>query len=82
MLTGKHYDALSNLDRNIPQVVGETREGDWSREALLPIFGVDPSYIETALDVVEAQGGTEVFLRERLGVTAQGLQRLRDQLLA
>lgn len=81
MLTGVYYDALSNLDRNIPQVVGETRQGDWTREALLPIFGVEASYLGTALDVVDAQGGIDLFLRDKLGMSPDGLQRLRDQLL-
>jgi protein-tyrosine phosphatase len=82
MLTGKHYDALANLDRNIPQVVGAVTEGAWPREALLPIFGVEPSYIAAALDQVEADGGVEAFLRDKLGVSAGDLERLRAQLLA
>jgi protein-tyrosine phosphatase len=82
MLTGKHYDALASLDRNIPQVVGATNAGEWPREALLPIFGVEPAYIDTALDQVEAEGGVEAFLQGKLGVSADVVERLRAQLLA
>lgn len=80
MLTQQYYDTLGNLERNVSQVVDHAGSG-WSREALLPMFGVERVYIETALDVVHAEGGIETFLAEKLGVPFKGLTQLREQLL-
>jgi len=80
MLTQRYYDAAAGLERNVSQVVDHAGRG-WSREALRPMFGVERAYIETALDLVHAAGGVEAFLIERLGVSSDGLERLREQLL-
>ena len=53
----------------------------WSEAALKPIFGVEPSYIETSLDLIEEAGGIEAFLTEKVGVPAATVQRLREDLL-
>lgn len=82
MLTGQYYDVGPNLERYIPQVVGRTNEGGWTREALAPVFGVDPSFIAAALDQIEADGGIEAFVRDKLGLSKDGLAQLRGQLLA
>jgi protein-tyrosine phosphatase len=80
MLTQKHYDALGALERNIPQAA-LTESPGWSREALMPLFGVEPAFIEAALAQVDAGGGIEAFLRDGLGVRRDGLERLRGQLV-
>jgi protein-tyrosine phosphatase len=80
MLTGRYYDADANLERNVTQAAGDA-SGGWSREALAPMFGVQPAYIETALELVDAAGGAEAFLTEKVGVSPADLQRLREQLL-
>jgi len=81
MLTGKYYDATGHLSRRVGQVVAEADLGFWSEAALMPIFGVERAYIDTALDLVEAAGGTDAFLVDRAGVAPQALDRLREQLL-
>jgi protein-tyrosine phosphatase len=80
MLTQKHYDALGALERNIPQAA-LTESAGWSREALMPLFGVEPAFIEAALAQVDAGGGIEAFLRDGLGVRRDGLERMRGQLV-
>ena len=80
MLTQRYYDAHKILAHNAPQAV-LVGAGDWDKDSILPIFGVEPGYSTAALDAVEAAGGVERFLVETLGAPAQTVEKLRDQLL-
>jgi len=81
MLTGKYYNAADHLRRRVGQVVAEADLGFWSEPALMPIFGVERGYIDTALDIVDAAGGTDAFLIAKARVAPQALDLLREQLL-
>jgi protein-tyrosine phosphatase len=80
MLTQRYYDARAILEHNLTQAV-TVGAADWDKEAILPIFGVEPRYIEAALDVVEDAGGAERFLADALGAPAGAVEKLREQLL-
>jgi protein-tyrosine phosphatase len=81
MLTARYYDSAANLGQRVSQIVAEAGAGFWSEAALLPIFGVERGYIDAALDHVEAAGGAAALLTGKAGVSAQDLERLREQLL-
>jgi hypothetical protein len=80
MLTGQYYDSTAGLRRRIVQAA-DVDLGELNEEALLPIFSVERSYIDTALDLIEEAGGAEALLTARAGVQPQNLQRLRAELL-
>jgi len=82
MLTGQFYAAEANLAKRVAQIVAEAELGFWSEAALAPIFGVEPSYIETALRIVDEAGGVEPFLVDKAGVAPASLEALRRELLA
>lgn len=81
MLTQRYYNSEENLKKRVGQIVAEADMGFWSEEALIPIFGVERAYIDTALDLVDEAGGAEALLVARAGVSPGNLQRLRDELL-
>lgn len=81
MLTARYYDSAANLGQRVSQVVAEAGVGFWNEAALLPIFGVERGYIDTALDHVEAAGGVAALLTGKAGVAAQDLERLRGLLV-
>jgi protein-tyrosine phosphatase len=81
MLTQRYYESARNLAQRVSQVVAGAETGFWSEEALAPIFGVERDYIETALDLVEADGGIEAFLVNKVGVEPETPGRLRAALL-
>ncbi|MBV9510113.1 MAG: tyrosine-protein phosphatase [Caulobacteraceae bacterium] len=81
MLTGRYFDAAGHQARRIAQIIETSQMGGWSEAALKPLFGVDSSYIEAALGPIEAAGGAEAFLVEKVGVPAATLQGLREALL-
>jgi protein-tyrosine phosphatase len=81
LLTSRYFDADGALKRRVGQVVADSEFGFWSEEALKPIFRVEPAYINAALDLVEAAGGTEAFLIEKAGVAPETLDHLRRELL-
>jgi len=81
MLTKRYYDSDEARKLRVAQIVAEAGLGFWSEEALAPVFGVEQAYIDTALDIVEAAGGTERFLVERVGVGPAALERARGALL-
>lgn len=82
MLTQRYYDSDEARKLRVAQIVAEAGLGFWSEEALAPVFGVEQAYIDTALDLVEAAGGTERFLTQRVGVGGETLERVRAVLLA
>jgi len=81
MLTQRYYDSDANRAARVAQVIAGSELGFWSEAALGPIFSVEPGYIETALEVIEADGGAEAFLAMRCGVAATTFERLRAALL-
>ena len=81
MLTARYYAAERSLINRISQVVAGMEPEAWSREAMMQIVGVHPSYIETALNLIEEDGGASAFLTRKAGVEPAALQRLRDELL-
>lgn len=81
MLTRQFYDSAANLMARVSQIMGEAEAGLWSEAALVPIFGVEESYIAVALDHVDAAGGIESFLAGKVGLDADTLQQLRVNLL-
>ncbi len=81
MLTRLYYASDANREKRIAQIVAGAELGFWSEEALKPIFGVEEAYIETALDLVEAAGGVEPFLVQKVGVAPEALERIRNELL-
>ncbi|HZZ90413.1 MAG TPA: tyrosine-protein phosphatase [Caulobacteraceae bacterium] len=81
MLTKQHYEADAARQDRIAQIVAEAGLGFWSEEALLPIFTVEQGYLDTALDLVAEMGGTERFLAERVGVSAETLEGVRRTLV-
>ena len=81
MLTQRFYASDVNRAARVAQVVAESELGFWSEAALVPVFSVEPGYIETALEVIEADGGAEAFLEGRCGVAKTTFERLREALL-
>ena len=82
MISRALYGADKNLQARIAQVVAATPIGHWSEEALAPIFAVEAAYIERALEHVDASGGIEAYLIERVGLERDVLMRLREALVA
>lgn len=82
MLTGRYYDAAAGLKARVTQIVSAAEIGFWSDEALEPIFGVERIYIDTFLDILDAAGGAERFLREKAGVAAETLAAMKAALVA
>jgi len=63
-----------------PLVEGFTVQGG-QPDTALAIIGVVPDYLGAALDEVDARyGSMEKYVREGLGVTAEALARIREQL--
>jgi protein-tyrosine phosphatase len=81
MLTRRYFDTAANLEKAVTQVVSAATMNAWSKDALVPIFGVEPAYIETALDLVEAGGGVETFLTQKADVPIGALEAMRGRLL-
>jgi protein-tyrosine phosphatase len=81
MLTGKYYNLSPDVKRHISQIIESSQLGAVGEEALTPILSVEPSYIETTLDLIDAEGGIDAFLQRKAGVDPAALQRLRDELL-
>jgi protein-tyrosine phosphatase len=81
MLTQRYYDSDEARQQRIGQIVAEAGLGFWSEEALAPIFGVEQSYIDVTLDQVEAAGGIERFMTERVGLRPAVLGQMRTILL-
>ena len=51
-------------------------------ELARPLLGVEPAYIESALDTIEREyGGLEAYLRDELGIDDDTLSKLRENLL-
>ena len=52
------------------------------RELLIPVLGVDRSYLDTGFQAVRDEYGTmERYVTEGLGMTGAEQQQLRDRLL-
>lgn len=82
MLTQDYYEGARTVDRRIPQIAGADLS-QWSLEALIPIFSVHPSYIESALDAISYMSGSaEAFLVNEVGVPARSLEAIADAVLA
>jgi protein-tyrosine phosphatase len=81
MLTQRFYEADEARKARISQIVQEAGLGFWSEEALAPIFSVEQAYIDRALDHVEAAGGAERFMTERVAVSADTLDQVRAALV-
>jgi protein-tyrosine phosphatase len=81
MLTQRYYDSDEARKLRVAQIVAEAGLGFWSEEALAPVFGVEQAYIDTALDLVEAAGGVERFMTERVGLQPDVLERVQTILL-
>ena len=51
-------------------------------ELARPLLGVEPAYIESALDTIEREyGGLQAYLRDELGIDDDTLSKLRENLL-
>ena len=81
MLTQRYYDSDANRAARIAQIVATTGLGFWSEEALVPIFSVEPKYLEMALRRIEAEGGAEAFLTTKAAVPPETFERMREALL-
>jgi protein-tyrosine phosphatase len=81
MLTQRYYDSDARRAAHIAGVIASFEPGFFSDEALGPVFSVEPGYLETALEAVEADGGAEMFLAGRCGVDGSTFERLRETLL-
>ena len=81
MLTQRYYDSDARRAAHIAGVIASFEPGFFSEAALGPVFRVEPGYLETALEVIEADGGAEAFLAGRCGVDASTFERLRGTLL-
>ena len=79
LLTNESYAAVINeakalgVERGVSQEIIDTIE---------PLSGVDLSYINTALDVIDnTHGGTDAFLKNQLGLDEEYLKDLRENYL-
>jgi protein-tyrosine phosphatase len=82
MLTGQYYEGARSVNRKIPQIAG-SNFGEWTEEALLPVFTVYPSYLDSmfgALDRVSG-GSAEAFLVEKVGVSKRTLEAIAAEVL-
>ncbi len=72
----------ANIRARIPQAIDVSALGNWSVDALIPIFTVELAYIETFLDLIEKEHGSiEAFLTGPVGLSAQTLTDLESRLL-
>ena len=81
MLTDRYFNKQAHQAHRIAQIMASHDMQGWSEEALKPVFGVEPGYIEVALDLVDEAGGIEAFLTEKVGLAPATLERLREDLL-
>ena len=57
--------------------------GDWSPDALRPVFSVEPAYLETAFaHLQDSYGSADTFLKEALGLTDEEIEQVRKNLIA
>ncbi len=81
LLSQEVYQDATIRDR-IPQVIDVSALGDWSADALIPVFTVELAYIETFLDLIHAEyGSIEAFLAGPVGLTASMLADVESRLL-
>jgi protein-tyrosine phosphatase len=81
MLTAQFYDGLANLQERAAQVF-QYQSGDWAAEALVPVFTVQHTYIEAALDAAEADyRSVSEFLVAGVGIDQSVIDRLKFNLI-
>lgn len=82
LLTQEYYQGLAQLRAGGTQVIDTGGHADWTFDALVPIFSVEEAYLNTALDLVEAEhGDVATFLEQAVGVESAELERIRSYLL-
>lgn len=77
------YSDKVDLQRAATQVFDHSQSGEWSAEAVRPVYNVDPAYLDSALSHIVAQhGDVERFVRQALGLGDEEIQRIRKNLIA
>ena len=79
LLTNESYAAIINEARELGKAQGVSQE---IIDTIEPLSGVDISYINTALDVIDnTHGGIDAFLKNRLGLDEEYINDLRENYL-
>lgn len=82
MLSAEAFDE-SYFAQRIPQVIDVSALGEWSVDGLRPILTVEQVYIETALDLIEAEYGSfEAYLTGPVGLPVETLLDVETHVLA
>lgn len=81
MLSARYYDGTALMHERASQVL-ETNGVDLDPAHLLPIFTVHTEYIDAVFEEIDQRyGGTEAYLGDAVGVSAQTLSHLQANLL-
>jgi len=78
MLTMKAVDIESFL-KPAAQMMAQRYNRDYSLESLRPMFGVEPSYLESSLGAI---GDMQAYIRDELEISEAELRALRAQYLS
>lgn len=82
LLTTRYYDSEKAWARLTTQVLDLELARGWSKETLVPVFGVERAYLEASFDAIaEAHGSVEGFLMRGVGLAPSTLDEIRAHLL-
>jgi protein-tyrosine phosphatase len=82
LLTTRYYDSERAWTHLSSQILDLDMAKGWSKETLAPVFGLEPAYLQTAFDAVDAShGSVQSFLTGAIGLTPARLDEIRAHLL-
>lgn len=82
MLTKVYYKGIQDLDTRISQMFAGLNAKDWTMEALVPVFSVEPAYIEATFETIENQyNGLDNYLSQIIGLSSDFTQNFHEHLL-
>jgi len=78
-----YTDRVDTSQQSGGQMLDSTQFGGLSKEALIPVYRVEPEYLQGSFDAInETYGGVENFFQSALALSDTDIERIRENLTA